>query len=363
MTPIRGGAADAVMENGMTLRGEVKTVLAALATLSAISSAAPADDKITLRLADSLPVGHVIHQVITKPFIDAVEKRTNGTVSISHFPAEQLGKANDLLRLTQAGVADIAYIVPSYTSDKMPLSAVAELPGNARDACEGTAAYWALTRDQKIMADKEYGPNGIRPLVAFLLPTYQFLLATRKPVKSISDIAGLKLRTVGGALDLFVRRIKAVPVRMSAPEIYESVSRGTLDGALMGYQSAASYDVLDKMKAGTLKQPLSSAVITYSISAAKWRTLPEPVQKILVEEGERITKESCDKFGKAEDAAIDKAKNNGLTFIQFPPEDEAELRTIFEDVSRDWAAGLDARGKPGSQVLKAWRDAVAQGAR
>jgi TRAP-type C4-dicarboxylate transport system substrate-binding protein len=119
------------MENGMTLRGEVKAVVAALAILSVGASAAPADT-ITLRLADSLPVGHVIQQVITKPFIDAVEKRTNGTVSISHFPAEQLGKASDLLRLTQAGVADIAYIVPSYTSDKMPLSAVAELPGNVR---------------------------------------------------------------------------------------------------------------------------------------------------------------------------------------------------------------------------------------
>jgi TRAP-type C4-dicarboxylate transport system substrate-binding protein len=348
------------MESGMKVFGAVKAAVAAALALSAIASLAQADDKITLRLADSLPVGHVIHQVITKPFIDAIEKRTNGAVSISHFPAEQLGKANDLLRLTQAGVADIAYIVPSYTSDKMPLSAVAELPGNARDACEGTAAYWALTRDQKILADREYAPNGIRPpLVAFLLPTYQFLLATRKPVSAIGDLAGLKLRTVGGALDLFVRRINAVPVRMSAPEIYESVSRGTLDGALMGYQSAASYDVLDKMKAGTLKQPLSSAVITYSISAAKWRTLPEPVQKVLVEEGERITKESCEKFGKAEDAAIDKAKNNGIAFIQFGPQDEAALRAIFADVSHDWAAGLDGRGKPGSEVLKAWRDAVA----
>jgi TRAP-type C4-dicarboxylate transport system substrate-binding protein len=347
------------MENSMTVFGGVKAAVAAMIAFSAISSATAADDKITLRLADSLPVGHVIHQVITKPFIEAVEKRTNGAVSISHFPAEQLGKANDLLRLTQAGVADIAYIVPSYTSDKMPLSAVAELPGNARDACIGTTAYWALTRDHNILADKEYAPNGIRPLVAFLLPTYQFLLATRKPISSVDDLAGLKLRTVGGALDLFVRRIKAVPVRMSAPEIYESVSRGTLDGALMGYQSAASYDVLDKMKTGTLKQPLSSAVITYSISAAKWRTLPEPVQKILAEEGERITQESCEKFGNAEDAAIDKAKSNGMTFIQFSPQDDATLRTTFADVSHDWAAGLDGRGKPGSEVLKMWRDAVA----
>jgi TRAP-type mannitol/chloroaromatic compound transport system substrate-binding protein len=68
------------MENSMTVFGGVKAAVAAMIAFSAISSATAADDKITLRLADSLPVGHVIHQVITKPFIEAVEKRTNGAV-------------------------------------------------------------------------------------------------------------------------------------------------------------------------------------------------------------------------------------------------------------------------------------------
>lgn len=322
------------------------------------SGSACAGYKINLRLGDSLPIGHIIHEVVTKPFIAAVAARTNGDVTIAHFPAEQLGKAKDLLRLTQSGVVDIGYVVPSYASDKMPLTAAAELPGGFRNACQGTAAYWALTRDGQFLYQKEFAPNGIRPLITFALPTYQFLLSTRKPVTSLADMEGLKIRTAGGALDLMVRGIKAVPIRMSPPEIYESMSRGTLDGALLGYQSASSYDLIGLLKTGTINEPLSSVVITYSISTAKWKALPPTVQKVMAEEGERITRESCVKFAKAEEQALAKAKAKGIKLIQFSSEDNKTMASVFDAVNKEWAAGLDSRGKPGSEALKVWKNAL-----
>ena len=44
----------------------------------ASSTALAGEPTITLRLADSLPIGHIIHEAVTKPFIEAVEKRTDG---------------------------------------------------------------------------------------------------------------------------------------------------------------------------------------------------------------------------------------------------------------------------------------------
>ncbi|MEW6641926.1 MAG: TRAP transporter substrate-binding protein DctP [Pseudomonadota bacterium] len=324
-----------------------------------LAPAARAEDAaITLRLADSLPIGHVIHESVTKPFIAAVEQRTGGKLKLTHYPAEQLGKAKDLLRLTQSGVVDIGYIVPSYASDKMPLSAVAELPGGFRDACQATQAYWNLAQDGQFLGTKEYAPNAIRPLVTFVLPTYQIVLSTRKTVNSLADIEGLKIRTAGGALDLMMRSIKAVPIRMSPPEIYEAMSRGTLDGAMIGYQSAASYDLIGLLKTGTVNEPLSSVVITYSISAAKWKALPEAYRQVLAEEGERITRDSCAKFAHAEDEALAKAKGKGIRLIHFSPEDEKAMTSVFDLVARDWASGLDGRGKPGSDALAVWATAL-----
>ena len=337
------------------MRSIAAGILAVVMTASVARSEEP---MLTLRLADSLPIGHIIHESVTKPFMEAVQKRTGGKVVISHYPAEQLGKAKDMLRLTQSGVVDIGYVVPSYASDKMPLTAVAELPGGFRNACHATAAYWALTRDGQFFAEKEFAPNGIRPLITFALPTYQILLSTRKPINSLTDLDGLKIRTAGGALDLMMRSIKAVPIRMSPPEIYESMSRGTLDGAMIGYQSAVSYDLIGLVKTGTLNEPLSSVVITYSISNAKWKALPQDVRDVMAEEGERITRESCARFAQAEAKAIALAKDKGVKLIEFSPEDAKAMSAVFETVNRDWASGLDGRGKPGTEALKVWQDAL-----
>jgi len=88
-----------------------------IVVLAALVPASAHADKITLRLADGLPSGHIIDRLVIEPFIKQIAAETHGEVAIQHFPAEQLGKSRDMLRLTRAGVADIGYIVPSYQSD------------------------------------------------------------------------------------------------------------------------------------------------------------------------------------------------------------------------------------------------------
>ena len=201
-----------------------------------------AQEKITLRLAESLPAGHVIHELVAKPFMELVTKGTNGQVTFQHYPAEQLGKAKDMAQLTVAGVADVSYIVPSYSSEKYPLTAVAELPGIFDTECQGSLAFYKISHNGGILETKEFGPNQLRPLVTIALPAYQIQLATSREVKTAKDLEGLKIRTTGGAMDLMMRSIGGVPVRMAAPEIYESLTRGTLDGLIFSYQSSVSYD-------------------------------------------------------------------------------------------------------------------------
>src|SRR3546814_10459183 len=85
-----------------------------------MSSVANAADTITLRVADSFPTGHYIPDALTKPFMEEVERKTNNAVKFEYYPGQQLGKAKDMLSLTRSGVADIAYVAPSFDSDKMP---------------------------------------------------------------------------------------------------------------------------------------------------------------------------------------------------------------------------------------------------
>ena len=254
--------------------------------LAASTSTASAQEKITLRLADSLPSGHVIHELVGKPFSELVTKLTNGQVTFQHFPAEQLGKAKDMAQLTALGVADVSYIVPSYSSDKFPLTAVAELPGIFDNECQGSLAFYKVSHNGGILETREFAPNQLRPLVTLALPAYQVQLATSREIKAAKDLEGLKIRTTGGAMDLMMRSIGGVPVRMAAPEIYESLTRGTLDGLIFSYQSSASYDFGKLLKSGTEGLNFGTAIFTYSIGELKFKSLPENVRKALVEAGE-----------------------------------------------------------------------------
>src|SRR3546814_15328129 len=78
-----------------------------------------------------------------------------------------------MLTLTQTGVADVGYVVPSYVSEKMPLSAVAELPGGFSTGCEGTLAYYRLSTGNGILAQREFAANNVRMIFTLVLPPYQ----------------------------------------------------------------------------------------------------------------------------------------------------------------------------------------------
>ncbi|KAA0890865.1 hypothetical protein [Pusillimonas sp. ANT_WB101] len=122
------------------------SAMAALLLGSVGATAYAADSVTTLRIADSLPNGSYIYKLVTQPFMEQVEKETNGKIKFQYFPGQQLGKAKDMLKLTQTGMADIGYIGPSYILDKMPLSSTFELPGAfSDDSCQGFKAFWNMT--------------------------------------------------------------------------------------------------------------------------------------------------------------------------------------------------------------------------
>ena len=344
----------------MNIRLQRRFVLAAL-TVAIATTPSAAQEKITLRLADSLPNGHVIHELVGKPFSELVTKMTNGQVTFQHFPAEQLGKAKDMAQLTVAGVADVSYVVPSYSSDKYPLTAVAELPGIFETECQGSIAFYKISHNGGILETKEFAPNQLRPLVTIALPAYQIQLANSREIKTAKDLEGLKIRTTGGAMDLMTRSIGAVPVRMAAPEIYESLTRGTLDGLIFSYQSSVSYDFGKILKSGTEGLNFGTAIFTYSMGEAKFRSLPENVRKALVEAGEQTTREGCKRFEDGEKAATEKIKSQGMKVINFSADDRKQFDTAFKAVAEDWVKDINKRGKPGAEVFKAFTEALAAG--
>lgn len=337
----------------------ITIMLSLIGALALFASEAPAQT-ITLRIADSFPQGHVFHQVLTWPYIKEVEAASNGQIRFQHFPGEQLGKAKDMLMLTQSGVIDIGSVMPDYASDKMPLGAALELPGAFGDYCGGVSAFWALAHDDGFLNQNEFKPNDVVPVITFMLPTYQIIISSSKSVASLRDLAGLKVRSAGGAMDFMLKALNMVPVRMTPPEVYEGMSRGTIDAAVLPYNSAKSYSLIPLLKSGTVGLNFGTVASTYSIGAKKWKQLPNSFKDILMRVGHQISIDACEKFLVAENSALAEAKASGIKLITFSGADIQTLDGVFAKAASDWAGSLDSRGRPGTAALAAVKKAVAE---
>ncbi len=327
---------------------------AVIVTAAAIAPAAA--DPVTLRVADSFPSGHYISEQVTKWFMERVTKETGNAVAFQYYPSEQLGKAKDILALTQTGVADIGYVAPSFVTDKLPLSVVAELPLRFSTSCEGTKAFYKLATDG-ILAQRELAPNGVRLLFTIVLPPYQiFLRGAAFP--GIEALKGLKIRTSGKAKELAVQKLGAVSLQIASPDVYQALSRGTIDGMLFPYSSIFSYDVQDQIKSASVGANFGSFVVTYVISEKRWKTLTPEVQQAMLRIGRETTERGCEISQHNELQDQEKLKARGVLETEFSGADKARIETEMAAVSKEWAKELDGRGKPGSDVLTAFEGAL-----
>lgn len=332
------------------------TSFVALLCVSQISAA----QQIKLRVADSFPTGHWISVNITKYMMEQVTERTGKKVAFEYYPAEQLGKAKDLLSLTNSGVADIGYVAPGFVGDKMPLSVVGELPlpTSSASACPLTMAYWKIARPGGVLDQKEFAPNGVRMLFNIVLPPYQLVNKTR--FSTLKDIAGMKIRTSGAPKEFALRKLGAVPIQMPTPELNEAMSRGTVDGALLPIGSVPSYGLDLIAKYFTFGENFGSFVATYVISERKWKTLPSEVQKVMADMGEELSRRGCEMADRQENDNVKKLQLAGVTLVKLPDSDAPAMREIQRSVGKDWAEGLDRRGKAGTEILNAFSAALQQ---
>ncbi|WP_421955117.1 TRAP transporter substrate-binding protein DctP [Polaromonas sp.] len=331
--------------------------LAVMVTMALPLTTAHAQEKIRLKFADWMPLSHYTVINGAQPFMSKATELSKGKIEFQYFPAEQLGKAKDLLTLLQTGVADIADISPSYISDKFAMSSVAELPAMFTGACQGTNAYAQLVKQGAILAEKEFKPNGVRVLVSVAYAPYK-VLTSKKKIETIKDFSGLKLRTAGGAMDITTTQVEAVPVRMPGPDILPSLTRGTLDGTLAPLQSVKVFDIQTQVKHMTTDVSLGSFITVYAISDRAWNRLPEDVRATLTEAGNFASKNHCEYVDTQEKKVVQDLEKDGVKGNTMAPGQLKALNDKLGAVAAEWASALDKRNRPGTAVLADFRKAV-----
>lgn len=201
----------------------MKTTL--LAALAAVALAAPVHAQPTkVKFAVFTPDKEQTFLTVMKPFAEAVNKEAGGAVEIELFPNGALGRSPlQQAQMVLDGVADIAWVIASYTPGRFQENEVFELPGQFRDLQEATTVFTRLVLSGKVKGYDDFHPIG-------LFGTAPYSLHARNPINTIADIKGKKIRSSGAIEGETLKALGAVPIGMPVTEVPEAISRGTVDG-------------------------------------------------------------------------------------------------------------------------------------
>ena len=181
-----------------------------------------ADDH--LKWAVFVPDKELTYRMVMKPFAEMVQKETDGAVVFDLFPNGALGRnPAQQAQMVLDGVADLAWLIPSYSPGRFPDTEVIELPGIFKSARESTLVAQRL-RDRNAFADyDDYYVVGL-----WGAPPYS--IHTNFPVNSIADLKGKIIRVSGKNEGEALRALGGVPVGMPITEVAEAITRGTIGG-------------------------------------------------------------------------------------------------------------------------------------
>jgi TRAP-type transport system periplasmic protein len=258
-----------------TLALALATLVGAVTSL-ALPGVAHAQDRMTFKVIGQPAATGNIQKNREKPFFDEFAKRTGLPIDADYKPNDQLGlKDTEQLRIMKAGLFDIVSLRVSQNSRDEPTLLGMDLVGGSPDYPTARKVYeaWFDTLDQRLQKQFQVKLLGVWPFGPQIL-------FCKKPIASLADLKGLKVRVYDQNLAKFIETVGGTPVPLSFVDVHQSLSLGVVDCAITGPSSANSSNWPEVT---THQYPLGfqMALNGYAITLKAWgRLKPDEQQKL-----------------------------------------------------------------------------------
>ncbi|MEW6666015.1 MAG: TRAP transporter substrate-binding protein [Thermodesulfobacteriota bacterium] len=232
---------------------------------------------ITLSLADQnsdLSWGPV-HA--TQPWAKKVEEATKGQVKIQIYPSQTLAKGKESWNAVRDGIADMAWFAGGQHPGMMPYIDVITLPGLFKTAEKGSEILWKLY-ERFPSIKKELADNQVI-LLHTITPFH--ILTSRKQVKTLEDLKGLKIRTVAGQPTEQMKLLGGIPIVLPMPECYEALDKGTVEGMLAPMEPIPGFKLYEVTKY-IAEVPYAANFMTVIMNKKKWSRLSKENQDAIM---------------------------------------------------------------------------------
>ena len=330
----------------------------AAVALGAPALSALAQQAVTLKFHTFMAPTSNVWLNMHKAWMDKVEKDSKGRIKFEGYPAMQLGGTPvQLYDQARDGVVDIVWTLPGNTAGRFPRVEVFELPFIMTNAEATSRAYWEYVQT---MAPDEFKETQV---IALQVHGPGVIHTADKPVKTVNDMRGLKMRAPTRQVTKLIAALGAVPVGMPLPQIPDALSKGTINGCVIPWEVVPSVKVNELTKYHAEFDPAGGSLYTttfvMAMNKAKYNSLPADLKKVIDANSGIGTSGWLGKVQQGGDVAGRKsASDRGNTIYTVSAADAQEFRRRSRQIEVEWVEDMNKRGHDGRKLLETARSLI-----
>ena len=335
------------------MKSPIRTLLATVVALAALPALA---QEVTLKFHHIWNPQAMASVNVIGPWCEKVAKESANKLKCQILPAMSGGGTPaQLVDRVKDGVDDVVITLPGYTAGRFPSTEVFELPFMTNSAEAGARATWDYMNKH---STKEFVGT---KLLATWVHDEGYVHTNGRPVKTLADFKGLKMRAPTRQTNKLLAALGASPVGMPLPAIPDAVSKGTIDGFLLPWEVMPSLKLHEMVKYHSETDPsraaLYSAVFVFAMNQAKYDSLPADLKKVIDNNSGAALSQQIGKIWDGSQAAGRKAaQDRGNTFTMIPASELDNWVKASAPLVDEWVADMDKRGANGKAMLAEARE-------
>jgi len=306
--------------------GAAVLIAAALAAIPAC-----AEETVLVFAAASPPTAEISREFM-RPWAERVNADGKGVLRIDYREGMALATTVNSYDRVMSDTVQISFMLPAYVAGKFPRSQVITLPYVApANSGEASVALWRLY--QKGVLAREY--DQVHVLMISQVGHATVHLA--KPPPAPTELAGKKLLVTSKTLSDTVTRLGAAPLSLPIDQLYESISRHLIDGAVVGWPTFQPFKMIE-ITNYHIDTALGSSAAAIFMAKARYDALPPEAKKILdAHSGEAASRAYGEFWDLVANRARDQIKATpNQQLVPLNEDDAATWREKTKPVIADW---------------------------
>lgn len=322
---------------------QLRTIMLSIVGLGLVASTASAEP-VVLKFADQNAENSWGSVHATQPWIKQLEQASGNTVKVELYANQSLAKGSQSWMAVKNGIADISWNAMAVYPGMNPLAEVITLPGLPyTDPMQASAALWTLFEKYPALS-QPYADNKVLALYT----SDMFNLVSTKPIRTLEDLKGKKIRTVAGPLVDALKALGAVPVVIPMPDVYLGLQRGTIDGALASWEPYNGFRFYEVAKYVITNAPFGFSFFSIAMNKKQFDALPDQAKTALeAQSGLAGSVWFAEKFSFSSRSVLQTLRDKGVEINTLELSPEERVRWIERGATPIWETWVTSAEKKG----------------